>query len=65
MGAAELYDTDGTTLLYNLAQQDMVALRVVARVAFQVADPITHLTGTGYSATGGSTTSYPFAVLEP
>jgi HK97 family phage major capsid protein len=61
---ATLYDTNGTTVLYRLAQQDMVALRVVARVAFQVANPLTRLAGTGWAATGGSDT-YPFAVLTP
>jgi HK97 family phage major capsid protein len=60
-----LYGTGLSDPLYALAQQDMVALRVVCRVAFQTAEPLTALSGTGYSATGGSTTGVPFAVLTP
>jgi HK97 family phage major capsid protein len=53
---ATLQDAEGNTV-FNLAQQDMVALRLVARYAFQVANPMT------YSNTDDST-RYPAAVLE-
>ncbi len=48
---AVLQDADGN-IIYNLPQQDMVAMRLTARYAFQVAEPVTRL-GSGY----------PFAVL--
>jgi hypothetical protein len=49
--------TDDTgAVIYNLAQQDMLAMRVVARFAFATAAPVTRpVTGSG--------TPYPFAVL--
>jgi HK97 family phage major capsid protein len=48
--------TDDTGLvIYNLAQQDMVALRVTGRFGFAVAVPATRT---------GATTPYPFAVLQ-
>ena len=42
--------------LRNLAQQDMVALRVVMRLGVQIANPVTRRKGKA---------GYPFAVLEP
>jgi len=45
-------------IVYNLAQQDMVALRATMRVAFQVANPITNMQPT-------EANRYPFGVLAP
>jgi HK97 family phage major capsid protein len=53
---AVITDADNN-IVYNLAQQDMVALRVVMRVGFQVPNPINALN------TGNN--RYPFAVLAP
>lgn len=51
--------TDETgAIMYNLMQQDMVALRVVMRIAWQVANP-------GTSLNSNSSTRSPFAVLRP
>jgi HK97 family phage major capsid protein len=51
--------TDGSGVIqYNLAQQDMVALRVVFRVAWALPNPINLVNPNG-------STRYPFAVLEP
>jgi HK97 family phage major capsid protein len=55
---ATIYDTDGTTILYNLAQQDMVALRAVMRLGWQCPNPINRM-----QATEGN--RYPLAVLTP
>jgi HK97 family phage major capsid protein len=50
---AVLSDDTGK-VIYNLAQQDMVAMRLTARFAFAVAVPATRTGGTGY----------PFSVLQ-
>ncbi len=52
---AIIQNTDGT-IAYNLAQQDMVALRCVMRLGVQVANPVNRR---------GDSTRYPFAVLKP
>jgi HK97 family phage major capsid protein len=53
---AVIQDNTGA-IVYNLAQQDMVAMRVVFRVAFAVPNPITY----DQPAAGSR---YPFAVLR-
>lgn len=53
---AVIQDNTGA-IIYNLAQQDMVALRVLARYAWQVPNPINY-----DQATEGD--RYPFAVLR-
>lgn len=55
---ATLYDTDGVTPLYRLAEQDMVALRVVFRMAWQIPNPINLIQPTEASR-------FPFGVLLP
>ena len=54
---AVISDGDGR-IIYNLAQQDMVALRCVMRLGWQLPNPVTALNPDG-------TTRYPFAVLAP
>lgn len=53
---AVISDGDGK-IIYNLAQQDMVALRCVMRLGWQLPNPINRMDTTE--------TRYPFAVLEP
>jgi HK97 family phage major capsid protein len=52
---AIIQDTDGS-ILYNLAQQDMVAIRAVMRIAWQIPNPINRINE-------DEDTRYPFAVL--
>lgn len=54
---AVIQDNSGN-IIYNLAQNDMVALRCVMRLGVQVANPINRMNGT-------AATRYPFAVLTP
>lgn len=54
---AVIQDSAGN-IVYNLAQQDMVALRVVMRLGWQLPNPINRLNT-------NSATRYPFAVLKP
>ncbi len=54
---AVIQDASGN-IIYNLAQQDMVALRAVMRLAWQVPNPINKLQETEASR-------YPFAILVP
>lgn len=58
------------TILYNLAQQDMVALRVVMRLGWQLPNPINRVNSTEGGkgvGTGGIDVvgRYPFAILTP
>lgn len=53
---AVITNTDNE-IIYNLAQQDMVALRVVMRLGFQVPNPANPL--------NSGSNRYPFAVLAP
>lgn len=54
---AVIQDASGN-IIYNLAQQDMVALRAVMRLGWQLPNPINRLQPTEASR-------YPFAVLKP
>lgn len=53
---AVITDNNGQ-IVFNLPQQDMVAMRVVARYAFQVPNPLNRMNMT-------EATRYPFAVLK-
>lgn len=57
LSEAVIQNPDGT-IAYNLAQQDMVALRCVMRLGVAVANPLT-------KANGDTATRYPFAILAP
>lgn len=52
---AVISDSDGK-IIYNLAQQDMVALRCVMRLGWQLPNPVTAI---------GGADRYPFAVITP
>lgn len=54
---AVIQDNTGA-IVYNLAQQDMVALRAVIRLAWQIPNPINRLDSS-------ENTRYPFAILTP
>lgn len=54
---AVITDEEGD-IVFNLPQQDMVALRLVLRMAWQIANPVTRLAAT-------EATRYPFGVLTP
>ena len=53
---AIIQDTDGS-ILYNLAQDDMVALRVVMRLGWEIPNPVNALNETS--------ARFPFASLKP
>jgi HK97 family phage major capsid protein len=55
---ATIFDTDGVTPIYSLAQQDMVAIRAVMRVGWEVVNPIS-------SMNSNNATRFPFAALIP
>lgn len=55
---AIIQDPSTGAILYNLAQDDMVALRVTMRLGFAVPNPVT-------SANDDEDTRYPFAVIKP
>jgi HK97 family phage major capsid protein len=65
---AVIQDNTGA-IIYNLAQQDMVALRCVMRLAWQVPNPINRLKSTEGGKVGDAGADvvgrYPFAVLTP
>mgnify|MGYP003291697282 FL=1 len=54
---AVIQDPSTGDILYNLAQEDMVALRVTFRMGYAIPNPVTALDGTE--------TRYPFAALVP
>lgn len=54
---ASLFDNSGT-LQYNLFQQDMIALRCVMRLGWQIPNPVNRIQSTAASR-------YPFSVLVP
>jgi len=55
---AVIQDPDTGEIIYNLAQQDMVALRVYMRWGWQVPNPVNRINDS-------ETTRYPFSVLQP
>ena len=54
---AVIQDPSDGSILYNLAQEDMVALRVTFRMGYAIPNPVTALDGTE--------NRYPFAALVP
>ena len=55
---AVIQDPSDNSIVYNLAQQDMVALRVVFRAGWALPNPVNRVNQT-------KATRYPFAVLKP
>ena len=54
---AVIQDPSDGSILYNLAQEDMVALRITFRMGWNVPNPVNALNGTS--------TRFPFASLKP
>lgn len=54
---AVIQDPSDGSILYNLAQDDMVALRVVMRLGWEIPNPV--------NAENGTATRFPFASLKP
>lgn len=54
---AVIQDPSDGSILYNLAQDDMVALRVVMRLGWEIPNPV--------NAENETATRFPFAVLKP
>ena len=54
---AVIQDPSDGSILYNLAQEDMVALRVTFRMGYAIPNPVTTLDGTE--------TQFPFSALVP
>lgn len=52
-----IQDPSNGNIVYNLAQQDMIALRVVMRMAYALPNPVTRMNNDGVFC--------PFAYLEP
>lgn len=57
LSEAIIQDPASGDILYNLAQEDMVALRVTFRMGYAIPNPVTSLDGTE--------TRYPFSALVP
>ena len=57
LSEAVIQDPSDGSILYNLAQEDMVALRVTFRMGYAIPNPVTSLDGTE--------TRYPFSALVP
>ena len=57
LSEAVIQDPSDGSILYNLAQEDMVALRVTFRMGYAIPNPVTALDGTE--------TQFPFAALVP
>lgn len=54
---AVIQDPSDGSILYNLAQDDMIGLRVVMRIGWEIPNPV--------NAQNGTATRFPFANLKP